>query len=709
MAKSIFQKTYTRDTTIIIQESWGKACNQYLFEKFGWKNPHSPAVIHYFNHGTIEIWENVKSIKWIINKILNENKKGKQFYEKFAVPFEKKLELLQQTYFKSSQFRTKKELTNFIELVDEIMVGFLVYYYSAITSETPDPIKSRAKECRKHETFFSSSSELIRNSILYLYPGLKGSETALLSKEVTNPPSVEELRKRLNNFIVVDGVVFGSESLESYVKKINASLIQETVTTNSKIVGEVGYRGKVKGKVFLLFRQEQISLVPKGAIIVSPMTTPSLLPALKRAAAIITDEGGSLCHAAIVARELKIPCIVGTKIATKVLKDGDRVEVDAEKGIVQILKDSPKIKSTSQTYLKSIDWVKFLERRRSCFIYHPYIEAERFFLPKITGFVYTHHLYKWAGEQGTHYRSTAELQRSMKHFLHIVESDIPRIKEWKELGIEWDQRAKELVIFFNKNKAKVALQDFQKYYEEFVQILLYTVTIPYLCLSSIDYALAQGESKKKFTKVLTILEPLRAFTTYPQLERSMLAHFWNLLQKKTGIKSDLLDKLTPQEIIDYINGESLPNKPELEQRKEWCIFWYDALLQKVCYEYDSSITITFPFLEETKKSGQTISGTTAFPGKVIGVIRRVDNIKDLQKYKPGEIIVSINTSPDLMSALRTCSAIISDEGGITCHATIVARELKKPCIIGTKNATKVLKDGDMVEVDANKGIVKKVP
>jgi len=59
---------------------------------------------------------------------------------------------------------------------------------------------------------------------------------------------------------------------------------------------------------------------------------------MKKAVAVITDEGGITCHAAIVSRELKIPCIVGTKIATRVLKDGDKVEVDADKGVVKIIK-----------------------------------------------------------------------------------------------------------------------------------------------------------------------------------------------------------------------------------------------------------------------------------------------------------------------------------------------------------------------------------
>ncbi len=67
------------------------------------------------------------------------------------------------------------------------------------------------------------------------------------------------------------------------------------------------------------------------------MTEPSYLSVMKKAAAFVTDEGGILCHAAIVARELKKPCVTGTKIATKVLKDGDRIEVDADRGIIRIL------------------------------------------------------------------------------------------------------------------------------------------------------------------------------------------------------------------------------------------------------------------------------------------------------------------------------------------------------------------------------------
>lgn len=99
-------------------------------------------------------------------------------------------------------------------------------------------------------------------------------------------------------------------------------------------------RGKISGEVFV-FRwgmediNQRIYEFPEGKILVAGQTVPQFMPALRKAKAIITDEGGMLCHAAIVSRELGIPCIVGTKIATQVLKDGDLVEVDADHGIVR--------------------------------------------------------------------------------------------------------------------------------------------------------------------------------------------------------------------------------------------------------------------------------------------------------------------------------------------------------------------------------------
>lgn len=95
--------------------------------------------------------------------------------------------------------------------------------------------------------------------------------------------------------------------------------------------------GVARGFVRILRSSRQAGKMKPGEILVAPMTTPDYILAMRKAVAIITDVGGLMSHAAVISRELEIPCIVGTKIATQVLKDGDKVEVDAIKGIVRKL------------------------------------------------------------------------------------------------------------------------------------------------------------------------------------------------------------------------------------------------------------------------------------------------------------------------------------------------------------------------------------
>ncbi len=106
----------------------------------------------------------------------------------------------------------------------------------------------------------------------------------------------------------------------------------------SVIKGKIAFAGVAKGRIKIVFTQRDFIKVRKGDILVTNMTSPAFVNLLKKTAGFITDEGGITCHAAIVARELKKPCIIGTKIATKVLQDGDLVEVDANKGIIKIIK-----------------------------------------------------------------------------------------------------------------------------------------------------------------------------------------------------------------------------------------------------------------------------------------------------------------------------------------------------------------------------------
>lgn len=102
--------------------------------------------------------------------------------------------------------------------------------------------------------------------------------------------------------------------------------------------GQVAFPGRVTGKVRIVRLRSQMASFRGGEILVTTMTDPTYLPIMKMASAFVTNEGGMLSHAAIVARELRKPCVIGTRIAAHVLHNGDIIKVDATAGVVRIVK-----------------------------------------------------------------------------------------------------------------------------------------------------------------------------------------------------------------------------------------------------------------------------------------------------------------------------------------------------------------------------------
>lgn len=118
----------------------------------------------------------------------------------------------------------------------------------------------------------------------------------------------------------------------------NSIVEEEKIRKTDHVKGRIAFQGIVKGTVKVVRSEAELDKVEKEDILVTQMTFPSFVIAMHRAAAFVTDEGGITCHAAIVAREMQKPCIVGTGKATKIFKDGDLVEVNADKGVVKIIK-----------------------------------------------------------------------------------------------------------------------------------------------------------------------------------------------------------------------------------------------------------------------------------------------------------------------------------------------------------------------------------
>lgn len=125
------------------------------------------------------------------------------------------------------------------------------------------------------------------------------------------------------------------------------------------------------------------------------------------------------------------------------------------------------------------------------------------------------------------------------------------------------------------------------------------------------------------------------------------------------------------------------------------------------YTGDEAVKLN-QFLKDSIISGNKLKGKSAFPGVRRGVIKIIRGQNDFHKMKKGDILLAPNTRPEYVPVMKLAGAVIADEGGITSHAAIISRELRIPCIVGMQGATYRFKDGDLVEVDANKGVVKKL-
>jgi pyruvate,water dikinase len=111
------------------------------------------------------------------------------------------------------------------------------------------------------------------------------------------------------------------------------------------------------------------------------------------------------------------------------------------------------------------------------------------------------------------------------------------------------------------------------------------------------------------------------------------------------------------------------------------------------------------YSQDEVKGKEILRGLNASPGISSGKVKMILDLKDLDKIKAGDILVTTMTNPDMVVSMQKAAAIITDEGGVTAHAAIVSRELGIPCVVGTRNATTTLKENQEVTVDGTHGIV----
>lgn len=187
--------------------------------------------------------------------------------------------------------------------------------------------------------------------------------------------------------------------------------------------------------------------------------------------------------------------------------------------------------------------------------------------------------------------------------------------------------------------------------------------------------------------------------------------FYRWLERRYRLPRGSAADLTIHEIIDILRGRLVISRQELAQRAK---HGYVVHLTRRTSRVIADPRQRNAFLRTqirgwgTESQRRELIGQVAFPGKVRGRARLILRAAEAARLRTGEILIANMTHPDYLVAIKRAAAIVTDEGGIVCHAAIISRELKIPAVIGTREATKVFKTGDFVEVDARKGIVRKL-
>jgi phosphohistidine swiveling domain-containing protein len=183
--------------------------------------------------------------------------------------------------------------------------------------------------------------------------------------------------------------------------------------------------------------------------------------------------------------------------------------------------------------------------------------------------------------------------------------------------------------------------------------------------------------------------------------------FFAEMAKRMGIKTKDISYVKSLEVINFLRNNIFVSQSTIDSRKKGFVMYLDNKNNIICLDGENISKTLIQFKLFNKNEGlKEIKGMVASQGTAKGKVAIVHGVKDLEKVKKGNILVAATTHPDYTIAMRRASAIITDEGGITSHAAIVSREYGIPCIVGTGNATKILKDGDLVEVYCGEGTVK---
>lgn len=355
-----FEKSITRDWSVIYTQIWHEAYTKEFWKQFGWG--YKEVLYERVNERTIGYRSPSEHITGLCDFVTNKLNKESTWLEKESKKLTKEVNDVL-AYIKKHQTtclsnHSNKELANIFE--NFIKLNLALGPRFIITLWFPTHMEHK-KEFKKYKTAINSAikarkvsekigpiaEDFIKTIGVELSSRIQLPEQLikyLTYEEVSNffrndiRPSIDLLKKRSKYYLITSDGVLVNETLENYLAKHGYKLKKPATGKTLEIHGSIAFPGIAVGLVKVINNKKTLSQFKNGEVLVTSMTTPDYYPLIKKSVAFVTDEGGITCHAAIAARELKKPCIIGTKEASEILKNGDLVEIDANEGVIKIIK-----------------------------------------------------------------------------------------------------------------------------------------------------------------------------------------------------------------------------------------------------------------------------------------------------------------------------------------------------------------------------------
>ena len=253
------------------------------------------------------------------------------------------------------------------------------------------------------------------------------------------------------------------------------------------------------------------------------------------------------------------------------------------------------------------------------------------------------------------------------------------IKSWKKTGKDLREELEKI-----ENTPKIS----QEKKKEFFKNYKISPFLKNLLKISEDFTLWQDERKK---------------ATYFNIDIG--SKILTEIGKRKGYELSDLRYALAGEITSILKNKK-PNKEDLQKREKGCVTIASRTGNYIATGLELEKIKKIVLGDKDFKDLKDFRGLSASLGIATGKVKIIKSATEVSKVNEGDILVAVMTRPDYVVAMKKAAAIVTNEGGITSHAAIISRELGIPCIIGTKIATEVLKDGDLVEVNANHGVVK---